>query len=150
MTELSLKILIFLMAERMGFEPMIEFPPYTLSKRAPSTTRPPLHLFYKYIFDNYLIILFSFLKFKLELTGSIFIVSFFMLININFIRIYHYITYINGEMAEWLKAHAWKACKGAILSWVRIPFSPPSKNLEVSMVIYTFYYIFMKINQHFF
>ena len=42
MTELSLKILIFLMAERMGFEPMIEFPLYTLSKRAPSTTRPPL------------------------------------------------------------------------------------------------------------
>ena len=31
-----------LMAERMGFEPMIEFPLYTLSKRAPSTTRPPL------------------------------------------------------------------------------------------------------------
>ena len=42
MTELSLEILIFLMAERMGFEPMIEFPLYTLSKRAPSTTRPPL------------------------------------------------------------------------------------------------------------
>ncbi len=31
----------------------------------------------------------------------------------------------NGEVAEWFKAHAWKACKGAILSWVRIPFSPP-------------------------
>ena len=30
-------------------------------------------------------------------------------------------------MAEWLKAHAWKACKEAILSWVRIPFSPPNK-----------------------
>ena len=30
------------MAERMGFEPMKEFPLYTLSKRAPSTTRPPL------------------------------------------------------------------------------------------------------------
>ena len=28
-------------------------------------------------------------------------------------------------MAEWLKAHAWKACKEATLSWVRIPFSPP-------------------------
>ena len=33
------------MAERMGFEPMIEFPLYTLSKRAPSTTRPPLQKF---------------------------------------------------------------------------------------------------------
>ena len=32
----------YLMAERMGFDPMIEFPLYTLSKRAPSTTRPPL------------------------------------------------------------------------------------------------------------
>tara|TARA_S200000501_G_scaffold333504_1_gene336917 strand:- start:1217 stop:1369 length:153 start_codon:yes stop_codon:yes gene_type:complete len=28
-------------------------------------------------------------------------------------------------VAEWLKAHAWKACKGETLSWVRIPFSPP-------------------------
>ena len=31
------------MAERMGFEPMKELLLYTLSKRAPSTTRPPLH-----------------------------------------------------------------------------------------------------------
>ena len=30
------------MAERMGFEPMKGFILYTLSKRAPSTTRPPL------------------------------------------------------------------------------------------------------------
>src|SRR5690242_5311533 len=32
------------LAERQGFEPWIEFPLYTLSKRAPSTTRPSLHL----------------------------------------------------------------------------------------------------------
>ena len=32
---------------------------------------------------------------------------------------------INGEVAEWFKAHAWKACIGETLSWVRIPFSPP-------------------------
>ena len=32
---------------------------------------------------------------------------------------------IMGEVAEWLKAHAWKACIGQSLSWVRIPFSPP-------------------------
>ena len=32
------------MAERMGFEPMKELLLYTLSKRAPSTTRPPLQL----------------------------------------------------------------------------------------------------------
>jgi hypothetical protein len=30
------------MAEREGFEPSIEFPLYTLSRRAPSTTRPSL------------------------------------------------------------------------------------------------------------
>ncbi len=34
------------MAERMGFEPMKELLLYTLSKRAPSTTRPPLPKFY--------------------------------------------------------------------------------------------------------
>src|SRR5215467_9659733 len=32
---------------------------------------------------------------------------------------------IRGEMAEWLKAHAWKACIGETLSRVRIPLSPP-------------------------
>ena len=31
------------MAEGEGFEPLIRFPAYTLSKRAPSATRPPLH-----------------------------------------------------------------------------------------------------------
>src|SRR5437016_11838464 len=28
-------------------------------------------------------------------------------------------------MAEWLKAHAWKACIPLRVSWVRIPLSPP-------------------------
>ena len=31
-----------------------------------------------------------------------------------------------GEMAEWLKAHAWKACVRETVPWVRIPLSPPS------------------------
>ena len=31
------------MEERKGFEPSRRLPAYTLSKRAPSTTRPPLH-----------------------------------------------------------------------------------------------------------
>src|SRR5580704_473209 len=31
------------MAEGVGFEPTIRFPVYTLSKRAPSATRPSLH-----------------------------------------------------------------------------------------------------------
>src|SRR5688572_3580492 len=30
-------------------------------------------------------------------------------------------------MSEWLKEHAWKACVGETLPWVRIPLSPPSK-----------------------
>ena len=30
------------MAEREGFEPSLQFPVNTLSKRAPSATRPPL------------------------------------------------------------------------------------------------------------
>ena len=31
----------------------------------------------------------------------------------------------SGEMAEWLKAHAWKACVRETVPWVRIPLSPP-------------------------
>ena len=42
MPKLPLKNKAYLMAERMGFEPMKELLLYTLSKRAPSTTRPPL------------------------------------------------------------------------------------------------------------
>ena len=34
----------YLMAERMGFEPMKDAPLHAF-KRAPSTTRPPLHKF---------------------------------------------------------------------------------------------------------
>ena len=30
-----------------------------------------------------------------------------------------------GEVDEWLKSHAWKACIGSNLSGVRIPLSPP-------------------------
>src|SRR6266566_6392217 len=32
-------------------------------------------------------------------------------------------------MAEWLKAHAWKACIGETLSRVRIPVSPPESQV---------------------
>src|SRR5689334_5296085 len=31
-----------------------------------------------------------------------------------------------GGMAEWLKAHAWKACIRETVSWVRIPLPPPT------------------------
>jgi hypothetical protein len=37
---------------------------------------------------------------------------------------------LNGEMSEWLKEHAWKACVGETLPWVRIPLSPPIQNLN--------------------
>src|SRR6188508_2084176 len=37
---------------------------------------------------------------------------------------------INGEMSEWLKEHAWKACVGETLPWVRIPLSPPKFGLQ--------------------
>ena len=47
MPKLPLKNKAYLMAERMGFEPMKELLLYTLSKRAPSTTRPPLQDFKK-------------------------------------------------------------------------------------------------------
>ena len=43
-------------------------------------------------------------------------------------EIHHYVyleIVTKGEVAERLKAHAWKACIGETLSWVRIPFSPP-------------------------
>jgi hypothetical protein len=30
-------------------------------------------------------------------------------------------------MAEWLKAHAWKACVRETVPWVRIPLSPPNR-----------------------
>ena len=32
----------------------------------------------------------------------------------------------SGEMSEWLKEHAWKACVGETLPRVRIPLSPPA------------------------
>ena len=37
---------------------------------------------------------------------------------------------IIGEMAEWLKVLAWKACILLKVSRVRIPFSPPNKFYE--------------------
>ena len=37
----------------------------------------------------------------------------------------------NGEMAEWLKAPAWKACILLKVSRVRIPFSPPKIRNEI-------------------
>ena len=38
-----------------------------------------------------------------------------------------------GEVAEWLKAHAWKACRQATVSRVRIPVSPPESQKILSI-----------------
>src|SRR5262245_19449614 len=38
-------------------------------------------------------------------------------------------------MAEWLKAHAWKACIRATVSWVRIPLPPPSLKATSACVL---------------
>ena len=35
-----------------------------------------------------------------------------------------------GGMAEWSNAHAWKACKSAMASGVRIPLLPPEKSFK--------------------
>jgi integrase len=35
-----------------------------------------------------------------------------------------------GGMAEWLKAHAWKACIRETVSWVRIPLPPPGPDFS--------------------
>ena len=40
-------------------------------------------------------------------------------------------------MAEWLKARAWKVCKGATLSRVRIPLSPPKKMKKIIFISFT-------------
>ena len=53
-------------------------------------------------------------------------------------------------MAEWLKAHAWKACKEETLSWVRIPFSPPSNNLDFSTLFNQNYNFKKNISKQFF
>ena len=53
-------------------------------------------------------------------------------------------------MAERLKAHAWKACKEAILSWVRIPFSPPLNKPLFIRLIYLFIKLLKKYKSAFF
>jgi hypothetical protein len=35
-------------------------------------------------------------------------------------------TQLSGEVSEWFKEHAWKACVGETQPWVRIPPSPPT------------------------
>jgi hypothetical protein len=39
-----------------------------------------------------------------------------------------------GQMAEWLKAHAWNACIRASVSRVRIPLCPPDYNKNFNKI----------------
>ena len=39
----------------------------------------------------------------------------------------------SGGVAEWLKAHAWKACIRETVSWVRIPLPPPKLYQVISL-----------------
>src|SRR2546430_17058943 len=47
----------------------------------------------------------------------------------------------HGGVAEWLKAHAWKACIRATVSRVRIPLPPPLKYLIL------FIYVSLRLGQ---
>jgi hypothetical protein len=44
----------------------------------------------------------------------------------------------HGEMAEWLKAHAWKACVLERVPRVRIPVSPPLLFLSPAIISITY------------
>src|SRR6516164_2124387 len=39
-------------------------------------------------------------------------------------------------MAEWLKAHAWKACIRETVSWVRIPLPPPERSSPLFAIVH--------------
>jgi hypothetical protein len=64
------------LAERMGFEPMKELPLYTLSKRAPSTTRPPLHHCYILMIIIVLTLKTKCLQSKIILKNEIFVIRY--------------------------------------------------------------------------
>ena len=64
------------MAERMGFEPMKEFPLYTLSKRALSTTQPSLQ-YIKYITHYLLKNILKYFRFKDRSDNSLFKLIFY-------------------------------------------------------------------------
>lgn len=43
---------------------------------------------------------------------------------------------VAGGMAEWLKAHAWKACIRATVSRVRIPLPPPARTMCYNALLF--------------
>ena len=57
---------MFFMAEREGFEPSVVLLLHTLSKRAPSTTRPPLQLIFPIIYHIKFVVNINSLKSKCD------------------------------------------------------------------------------------
>jgi hypothetical protein len=49
-----------------------------------------------------------------------------------------FVSYIFGELAEWLKAHAWKVCLGLNLTRVRISRSPPNTKKPLNCGFFVF------------
>ncbi len=41
----------------------------------------------------------------------------------------------SGGVAEWLKAHAWKACRRETVSRVRIPLPPPIISMNLLLLL---------------
>ncbi len=55
-----------------------------------------------------------------------------------------------GEVAEWFKTHAWKACIEETLSRVRIPPSPPLKKPHFKRLIKRILILLRIINKQIF
>ena len=49
----------------------------------------------------------------------------------------------HGEVSEWLKEHAWKACSRVIVTWVRIPPSPPAYLLQFQFFGNTLFFVYL-------
>ena len=56
------------------------------------------------------------------------------------INLLGFLTFENGEVSEWFKEHAWKACVGETQPWVRIPPSPPYHCLPLKTVLFIWCY----------
>ena len=78
------------MAEREGFEPSIRFLAYTRSRRAPSTTRPPLPLKLKKIIYNFYMTIKIKMQIYLILLGSVLILLNIWLDNLSLGKIWYY------------------------------------------------------------
>ena len=48
-----------------------------------------------------------------------------------------------GEVAEWLKAHAWKACLLEMATWVRIPPSPPILAIQFQLLSNPEFFVYL-------